>query len=77
VWIAIPRKFNLMEFRGIRYTIRTGIERGQWIAVIHPGVEVAGKRVISGTREHAELYARRMIDSWLKSKGRPSRLKNL
>jgi len=77
VWIAIRRKLNLMEYRGIRYTIRTGIERGQWFAVIHPeGVEVAGK-VITGTREHAELYARRMIISWLKSKARPSQLKNL
>ena len=49
-------KLNLMEYRGIRYTIRSGIERGQWFVVIHPqGVEVGKK--ISGTREGAEYYA--------------------
>ena len=29
-------KLNLMEYRGIRYTIRAGIERGQYRVVIHP-----------------------------------------
>ena len=52
-----------MEYRGIRYTIRAGIERGRWFAVIHPqGVETSGVKVL-GTREHAELHARRMIKS--------------
>jgi hypothetical protein len=53
-----------MDYRGIRYTIRAGIERGQWCVVIHPdeGVEVSGKNKIIGTREDA---ARRMINRWL------------
>ena len=62
-------KLNLMEYRGIRYTIRAGIERGQWFVVIHPqGVEVGKK--ISGTREGAEYYAHRMINRWLEPKSR-------
>ena len=40
-----------MEYRGIRYTIRAGIERGQWSVVIYPqGVETTGVKVF-GTRE--------------------------
>jgi hypothetical protein len=55
-----------MEYRGIRYAIRAGIERGQWFVAIHPdeGVEVAGNKII-GTREDAQFYARRMINRWL------------
>ena len=59
----------MMEYRGIRYTIRAGIERGQWFVVIHPdeGVEMAGNK-ITGTRENAEFYAHRMIERRLKRK---------
>ena len=57
-----------MEYRGIRYTIRAGIERGQWFVVIHPeGVEVTGK-ITFGTREDAEFYAHRMIERRLRPK---------
>jgi len=57
-----------MDYRGIRYTLRAGIERGQWSVVIYPqGVETSGVKVL-GTRDHAELHARRMIKRWLKSK---------
>ena len=56
-----------MEYRGIRYTIRTRIERDQWSVAIHPaGVEMKG-RVVIGLRSDAELQARAMIDSWLKN----------
>jgi hypothetical protein len=56
-----------VEYRGIRYTIRARIEREQWSVTIHPtGVEVKG-RVVSGPREKAELQARTMINTWLKS----------
>jgi hypothetical protein len=52
-----------MEYRGIRYTIRAGIERGQWFVVIHPeAVEVPAKKKIFGTREDAELQARALIN---------------
>ncbi len=55
-----------MEYRGIRYTIRTRIERDQWSVAIHPmGVEMKA-RVVIGSREEAELQARALIDSWLK-----------
>ena len=60
-------RLSLMDYRGIRYTLRAGIERGQWSVVIYPqGVETSGVKVL-GTREHAELHARRMIKRWLQS----------
>ena len=59
-----------MEYRGIRYTLRMGIARGQWSVVIYPqGVETTGNKVL-GTREEAESQARRMIDRWLEPKSR-------
>jgi hypothetical protein len=59
------RKGALVEYRGIRYTIRARIERDQWSVAIHPGdVESAGK-VITGDREQAEALAHSMIDNWL------------
>jgi hypothetical protein len=55
-----------MEYRGIRYTIRTRIERQEWYVAIHPdGVELPGK-VVVGLREEAELQAHTMIDDWLR-----------
>jgi hypothetical protein len=55
----------VQTYRG--YTIRAGIEREQWSVTIHPaGVEMKGK-VVSGPREKAELQARAMINTWLKS----------
>jgi hypothetical protein len=58
-----------MEYRGIRYTIRAGIERRQYRVVIHPDeVEVAVKNKIFLSREDAEAYARRMINRWLEGK---------
>jgi hypothetical protein len=58
-----------MEYRGIRYTIRTGIERGQWFVVIHPdGVKEVSSNKIFGAREDADAYARRMIRKWLEQR---------
>jgi hypothetical protein len=55
-----------MECRGIRYTIRTRIERQEWYIAIHPnGVELPGK-VVVGSREEAELQAHSMINDWLR-----------
>ena len=55
-----------MEYRGIRYTIRARIERGQWSVAIYPtGIEMKGL-VVFGSREEAELRARAMINDWLK-----------
>jgi GrpB-like predicted nucleotidyltransferase (UPF0157 family) len=54
-----------MQFRGIRYTIRTRIERDEWYVAIHPdGVELPG-RVVIGPRGEAELRAHSMIGDWL------------
>jgi hypothetical protein len=55
-----------VDYRGIRYTLRSGIERGQWYVAIYPaGVEMKGT-VVLGSREEAELRARAMINDWLK-----------
>jgi len=73
-----PLKYNLysvefgrtnrrMEYRGVRYTIRVGIEPDLWSVTIHPGgVESAAKKV-RGTRETAESHARSMINKWLQN----------
>jgi hypothetical protein len=54
-----------MEYRGIRYTIRARIERGEWFVAIHPDdVEMPGK-IVSGGRERAETLAHFMIKRWL------------
>jgi hypothetical protein len=55
-----------MEYRGIRYTIRSRIERGEWYVAIHPdGIEGPGK-VVAGSRDDAESAAQAMIDTWLR-----------
>ena len=54
-----------MEYRGIRYTIRAGIERGQYRVVIHPDeVEMPANKIFL-SRKDAEDYAQLMIDRWL------------
>jgi hypothetical protein len=59
-----------MEYRGIRYTLRAGIERGQWFVVIHPDdIEILAKKS-RVTHEDAEFHARRMIDGWLGPKSK-------
>jgi hypothetical protein len=59
-----------MEYRGIRYTVRVGIERGQYRACIHPDDEemLAGQTFLS--RRDAKDYARQMINRWLTAKSR-------
>jgi hypothetical protein len=55
-----------MEYKDVRYTIRTGIERGQWLVVLHPpGNEFPEEKRVSGTRKSAERKARSMINAWL------------
>ena len=57
-----------MEYRGIRYTIRAGIERGQYRVVIHPDDDEMLANKIFLSREDAEGEARRMIKRWLERK---------
>ena len=53
-----------MEYREIRYTVRTRIERNEWTVSIHPADVEGARIVVTGPRERAELLARSMIDRW-------------
>ena len=55
-----------VEYRRIRYTLRAGIERNGWTVSIHPAGIEGARRVVTGSRERAELLARSMIDRWYK-----------
>jgi hypothetical protein len=53
-----PVHINLMEYRGVRYTIRIGIARGQWqVAIYFPNNELPEERPVVGTRRDAEIAA--------------------
>src|SRR5262249_34456355 len=54
-----------MEYKGIRYTVRIGTERGRWAVAIHPAGVESSARFCSGCRDEAERQARAMIDRWL------------
>jgi hypothetical protein len=55
-----------MEYRGVRYTIRAGIERDSWSVAIYPdGVESSAHRLY-GTRANAEYRVRSVINRLLK-----------
>jgi hypothetical protein len=65
-----------MEHRGVRYTIRAGIERGVWSVAIHPGGIESAAKLVYGTREYAEREAHSMIDRWPQRRSRtPYKLK--
>jgi hypothetical protein len=54
-----------MEHRGVRYTIRAGIEPSLWSISIYPdGIESRADQVY-GPRKDAEFQAHSMIDGWL------------
>jgi hypothetical protein len=52
-----------MEYKGIRYTVRIGTERGRWAVAIHPAGVESSARFCFGCRDEAERQARAMIDS--------------
>jgi hypothetical protein len=54
-----------MEYKGVRYTIRVGIEPEQWAVAIHPLDRESPVKKIIGTRTDAEAAARSMINDWL------------
>jgi len=56
-----------MEYQGIRYTIRTRIERREWYVTIHPdGVEGPGKvGTASGRRIASSVDDRRLATEML------------
>jgi hypothetical protein len=61
-----------MEYRGVRFTIQVGIERDQLYIVIYTGRKSL-QTIIFGTREHANVKARSMIDAWLRKRRRIER----
>lgn len=55
-----------MEHRGVRYTVRAGIEGDSWSVAIYPdGVESVAHRFY-GTRANAEFRVRSVINRFLK-----------
>jgi hypothetical protein len=63
-----------MEHRGVRYTIRIGIERGHWRVAVYPLGSRLPKEDSFREWENAEITARSMINAWLKSDPRCHRL---
>ena len=73
--IALRIGDRSMEHKGVRYTIRAGIERGMWSVAIHPsGIESSAK-LVYGKRGDAEFEAHSMIDRWPQKPRRRSKLK--
>jgi hypothetical protein len=67
-----------MEYRGVRYTIRIGIERQQWRVALHPpGNEFPKEKTVFGTRGWADSEAHSMIDAWLHSQSARKKPKRL
>jgi hypothetical protein len=66
VWPWVSAHDQRMEYRGVRYTIRVGIEPDLLSVAIYPsGVESVANRFY-GTRANAEFRARSLIERWLK-----------
>jgi hypothetical protein len=64
-----------MDYRGVRYTIRAGIEPNLWSISIYPdGIESRANRIY-GPRKDAELQAHSMINEWLQRNRGQSKLK--
>jgi hypothetical protein len=58
-----------MEYRGVRYAIRIGINKRQWQLVVYfPDRELPAERPVIGRRQDAEIAAHAMIDNWLKKR---------
>ncbi|MGN6718887.1 MAG: hypothetical protein ACTHLX_16010 [Candidatus Binatia bacterium] len=55
-----------MEYRGVRYTIRAGIERDSWSVAIYPGGVESSAYRLYGTRANAEYRVRSVINRLLK-----------
>lgn len=54
-----------MEYRGIRYAVRTSIVRRQWRVAVYIDDNEPVERTITGSRLDAESAARVMIDRLL------------
>ena len=60
-----------MEYRGVLYTIRTGIARYRWTVVVTPPSGQIVNKAIFGTRQKAEKIAQSIIDKWLEQNQGP------
>jgi hypothetical protein len=71
---AVQVQTNVMEYRGVRYAIRIGIDKGHWqLAVFLPDSELRAEKPVIGTRQDAESAAHAIIDAWLKRRVRELR----
>ena len=57
-----------LEYRGIRYALRTSIVRRQWRVVVYITENEPVERTVTGSRVYAEAAARAMIERLLESK---------
>jgi hypothetical protein len=58
-----------MVYRGISFTIRTGIQRNRWTVVVHLPDGKTVEKSIHDLRHRAEATALEIIDKWLEKKG--------
>jgi hypothetical protein len=54
-----------VEYRGIRYVLRTTIVRQQWRVAVYKHESEPVERTVKGSRRDAERVARAMIDRLL------------
>jgi hypothetical protein len=54
-----------VEYKGIRYALRTSIVRGQFRVAVYKDDDVPIERTVRGSRRDAETVAHAMIDRLL------------
>jgi hypothetical protein len=60
-----------MEYRGVRYAIRIGINKRSWQLLVYlPDRESPVERPVIGKRLDAEIAVHAIIDAWLKKRFR-------
>lgn len=58
-----------MEYRGVRYAIRIGINKRLWLLAVYLP-ELPAERPVIGKRQDAEIAAHAIIDAWLEKRFR-------
>jgi hypothetical protein len=61
---------QLMDYKGIRYSLREDAPLEWWVVIHPPDATSAIEKSIKGTRQAAEKLAVFMIDKWLNPKSR-------
>jgi hypothetical protein len=59
-----------MEYRGVRYEIKRGLGRGEWVWSVYTPEKIGN---VSGDWTYATIRARRVIDGWRQREARPGR----